>query len=225
MSLIVTSSSKDPSNVQSQGFGLQAPFSYQNTFRSPLHIKPNSEVAVQSVRCNRQGYSFNHDSYFCVYWGQELTDEESIKADAVTNQPLYVKIEAGSYTSDEFRDQLEIGLTNTLKKAYPNIIGVNVQLNEDAGFTFTLTQIGGKTENLPPDNKWIKVVSDNTRDPDGDPLDDTYTETGDFTAVSQVITASASDAYVINTQYPISNCSGELSVDPRNASMVDGRLD
>ena len=216
MSLIVTSSSKDPSNVQTQGVGIQAPFSYQNTFRSPLHIKPNSEVAVQSVRCNRQGYSFNHDSYFCIYWGKELPDSESITADHVTNQPLYVKIEAGSYTSQEFREQLQDNLSNTLKKAYPNITGVIVELNEDAGFTFTLTQIGGHTENLPPDDKWIKVVSSNTRDADGDAL---YLEdSGAVSASAQVLVASASNAYVINTEYPVSLCSGELSVDPRNAS-------
>jgi len=217
MSLIVTSSSKDPSNVQTQGVGIQAPFSYQNTFRSPLHIKPNSEVAVQSVRCNRQGYSFNHDSYFCIYWGTELLDSESITADPVTNQPLYVKIEAGSYTSQEFRQQLQDNLSNTLKKAYPNITGVSVELNEDAGFTFTLTQIGGKTENLPPDNKWIKVVSSNTRDADGDDTLD-LEDSGAVSASAQVLTASASNAYAINTEYPVSLCSGELSVDPRNAS-------
>jgi hypothetical protein len=217
MSLIVTSSSKDPSNVQTQGVGIQAPFSYQNTFRSPLHIKPNSEVAVQSVRCNRQGYSFNHDSYFCIYWGKELPDSESITADHVTNQPLYVKIEAGSYTSQEFREQLQDNLSNTLKKAYPNITGVIVELNEDAGFTFTLTQIGGHTENLPPDDKWIKVVSSNTRDADGDDTLD-LEDSGAVSASAQVLTASASNAYVINTEYPVSLCSGELSVDPRSAS-------
>jgi hypothetical protein len=218
MSLIVTSSSKDPDNVRSQGIGIQSPFSYQNTFRSPLHIKPMSEVAVQSVRCNRQGYSFNHDSYFCIYWGKELSDSESITADHVTNQPIYVKIGAGSYTSQEFRDELQTNLSTTLKKAYPNIIGVTVELNEDSGFTFDLDQIGGHTQILPPDDKWIKAVSSNTRDADGDALDDDIEDSGDFTAVSQVITASASDAHVINTQYPLSLCSGEFSVDPRNAS-------
>ena len=218
MSLIVTSSSKDPDNVRSQGIGIQSPFSYQNTFRSPLHIKPMSEVAVQSVRCNRQGYSFNHDSYFCIYWGKELPDTESISGDHVTNQPIYVKIGAGSYTSQEFRDELQTNLTLTLKRAYPNIIGVTVELNDQAGFTFTLDQIGGHTQNLPPDDKWIKVISSYTRDAYGDELDDDIEDSGNFSAVSQVITAIESNAYVINTEYALSSCSGEFSVDPRNAS-------
>jgi len=219
MSLIVTSSSKDPTNITSQGVGIQSPFSYQNTFRSPLNIKPNSEVAVQSVRCNRQGYSFNHDAYLCIYWGKELPDNESITADHVTNQPLYVKIEAGSYTFEEFRDELQTSLSNTLKKAYPNIIGVTVTLDSDnTFFTFTLTQIGGHTSNVPADDKWIKVISDNTRDEDGNELLSDLVDSGAVSASGQEITASASDAYAINTTYPLSLCKGEFHVDPTNAS-------
>jgi len=219
MSLIVTSSSKDPNNIRSQGFGIQSPFSYQNTFRSPLLIKPNSEVAVQSVRFNREGYSFNHDSYFCIYWGKELPNNESIKADHVTNQPLYVKIEAGSYTNDELRLELETNLSNTLKKAYPNIIAVSVVLNEESGFTFTLTQIAGNVGSvLPADDKWIPVVSTDTRSARGGPLSSSFALSGAVTASSQVVTASASLAYAINTTAPLSLCGGEFSVDPRNAS-------
>lgn len=217
MSLIVTSSSKNPDNVRGQGIGIQSPFSYQNTFRSPLHIKPMSEVAVQSVRCNRQGYSFNHDSYFCIYWGKELPDTESITTDHVTNQPLYVKIEAGSYTSEEMRVELEENLSNVLKSAYPNIIGVTVELNEEAGFTFTLTQSNNLSYQDLDDTKWIPVMSSDTRDQDGeDNLD--LPDSGAVTASSQVVTASASKAYAINTTTPLSLTGGDFSVDPRNAS-------
>lgn len=217
MSLIVTSSSKDPNNVRSQGVGIQSPFSYQNTFRSPLLIKPNSEVAVQSVRCNREGFSFNHDSYFCIYWGKELDNSESITADHVTNQPIYVKIEAGSYTSEEFRLELQTNLSNTLKKAYPNIIDVTVQLNSDAGFTFTLKQSQNATYQDLDDTKWIPVMNSDTRDTDGgDDLD--LPDSGAVSASLQVVTASAAKAYAINTTAPLALTSGEFSVDPRNAS-------
>ena len=216
MSLIVTSSSKDPNNIRSQGIGIQSPFSYQNTFRSPLLIKPNSEVAVQSVRCNRQGFSFNHDSYFCIYWGKELPDNESITADHVTNQPLYVKIEAGSYTSEEFRLELQTNLSNTLKKAYPNIIDVSVQLNEDAGFTFTLKQSANALYQDLNDSKWIPVMNSDTRDTDGEDVLD-LPDSGAVSASNQVVTASASKAYAINTTAPLALTSGDFSVDPTKA--------
>jgi len=69
MSLIITSSSADTFDDVSKGEGLNKPFNYQNNFRSPLVIEPNSEIAVASVKCNRTGISLSEDRTYAVYWG------------------------------------------------------------------------------------------------------------------------------------------------------------
>ncbi len=69
MSLIITSSSADTYDDNSKGEGLNKPFNYQNNFRSPLVIEPNSEIAVASVKCNRDGLSLSDDRTYAVYWG------------------------------------------------------------------------------------------------------------------------------------------------------------
>ena len=69
MSLIITSSSADTYDDNSKGEGLNKPFNYQNNFRSPLVIEPNSEIAVASVKCNRTGLSLSEDRTYAVYWG------------------------------------------------------------------------------------------------------------------------------------------------------------
>lgn len=69
MSLIITSSSQETYDDLSKGEGLCQPQNYQNQFRSPLIIAPNSEIAVASVKCQRDGMSLSEDRTYAVYWG------------------------------------------------------------------------------------------------------------------------------------------------------------
>ena len=53
MSLVITSSKQQEYNGTA-GVGLEKPFSYKNHMKSPLIVKANSEVAVVSVRVDRE---------------------------------------------------------------------------------------------------------------------------------------------------------------------------
>ena len=224
MSLVITSSTRDPTNVTTSGIGIQAPFSYQNTFRSPLLIKENSEVAVQSVRCNRRGYHFTNDGYYCVYFGKEVPDGESITADHVTNQPLYVRVEGGSYTKTELANELEKQLAFTLKSSYPNIIDVKVVVNTDAGlvkgFSFTTTQLGDGSAftNTPDELKWIPTQGPLTRNQFGDDDLDPVLDSGSVSASGSEVTATEDFASAINTSYPLSLCKGTFQTDITKAT-------
>ena len=224
MSLVITSSSKGQTNPAGQNLGIRSPGSYQNTFRSPFKIEGHSEVAVQSVRLSRQGYHFVNDVYFCCYFGKILAAPEKISTAHVTNQPLYVKIPSGSYTKIELAEQLTTDLGSTLKTSYPNIVGVVVEINVDAGgafegFKFTMTQLGAGTAfaNVPADGDWIPTIGPLTRYNDGsDELEEA--DSGAVSASLQVVTASASLAGAINTSYPLSLCTSTFEVDITNAS-------
>jgi hypothetical protein len=71
MSLIITSSNQDAMDDASSATGLQAPYNYQNQFSSPLYIKPNSEIAVVSLKCNRTGFGVPKNCAFAVFWGNQ----------------------------------------------------------------------------------------------------------------------------------------------------------
>jgi hypothetical protein len=70
MSLIITSSNQDSFDEESAGTGLNCPYNYHNHFRSPIIIKPSSEIAVQSVKLQRSGFAVGLDAVYYIYWGR-----------------------------------------------------------------------------------------------------------------------------------------------------------
>ena len=77
MSLIVTSN--NPNEDQLLTGGLSLPYSYTNNLNDPLKIPANSEIAVQSVKINKNG-KFNLDltnSVFGFYFGEELSETQT----------------------------------------------------------------------------------------------------------------------------------------------------
>ena len=51
MSLLITTSAQD--TYPQDTLGIEQPFSYHNYLTQPVVIKPNSKIAVQSVKINR----------------------------------------------------------------------------------------------------------------------------------------------------------------------------
>jgi hypothetical protein len=123
MSLIICSSTQEeytkPSgagvanNESSQTMrsmvGLSNPSSFSNFMRSPIILEPNSEVAVQSVRIQRDPvYSVNDTSVAYKYTGREISASVPIK-DSVW-APLPVRMKEGNYTPSGFREKFEEAL-------------------------------------------------------------------------------------------------------------------
>ena len=109
MSLIFTSNSQDTYNQkdgQSTTFGIERPSDYHNHLTSPLEIKPNSQVAVQSVRFTRkQQFDFTDGKNLLYYFGEPL--EESKSLTDVTSRPELVSIKADTYTPIELASELQ----------------------------------------------------------------------------------------------------------------------
>ncbi len=77
MSLIVTSS--NPSDDQTVTGGLNLPYSYTNNLNDPLKIPVDSQIAVQSVKINKNGlFQLSlSNSVFGFYFGEELDQTQT----------------------------------------------------------------------------------------------------------------------------------------------------
>ena len=78
MSLIVTSSSQNDAYDQIGNIDIERPFSYQNYFKTPITLKPNSKIAVESVKVqSSRNVQFSNDDKMSFYFGDELTLEST----------------------------------------------------------------------------------------------------------------------------------------------------
>ena len=76
MSLIITSSNRSGETNQYQ---VDAPYHYRNDFRSGMKIAPNSQIAVESVKINRQATLDYESGQVTNFWfGERLTESASL---------------------------------------------------------------------------------------------------------------------------------------------------
>ena len=94
MSLLITSNT--PENDAGQlTDGINRPFSYTNNLQDTLKIPANSEIAVQSVKINRDGViSINNGQQAGIYFGEELTSGQTnrqVNSFVSSNSILYTQ--------------------------------------------------------------------------------------------------------------------------------------
>ena len=103
MSLVITSNVAQENNPEfSEAF---KPYSYQNRLLNTMRIPPNSEIALQSAKINKNGLFIldRTNADFCHYFGTPIgTDATKIAAgeeiedlDSSTTQPFRGVIGAG----------------------------------------------------------------------------------------------------------------------------------
>ncbi len=143
MSLIVTSSSQQEFDQSSQtNWGIENPASYQNHLKSPLVVDANSEVALVSIKCNRdENKIVIKDEALFVYWGYEKPDngveqtgEGPYRMDDV-NTPLLIKLGTGdetTYTPETFAIYLQERLQDVVMKAYREVKDILVTVVLDS---------------------------------------------------------------------------------------------
>ena len=84
MSLIICSNEIPGSGVRASEF--QAPFSFHNHLEQPLRIPPDSEVAVQSLKINKEGsISISPATVWYEYFGVELTNDNKDKTTSTSH--------------------------------------------------------------------------------------------------------------------------------------------
>ncbi len=116
MSLVILSNNKFEtlSNVDVIPRGLDRAFSFTNNLQTPLVIPPNSEVALQSVKMNKDGvFSVGRsNSTMYQYIGKKLTDDFTF--DKSPRHPALIRVDPyGEYNSEDYVDLALIPNMNT----------------------------------------------------------------------------------------------------------------
>ena len=128
MSLVITSSSQKEYDTTSviEG-GIQKPSSFQNFLNSPLTLDMDTEVAVVSVKCNRDRNTITivANEGFYLYWGQAEPDNQEYPRTDI-NSALQILIPRGIYSPEELAVEIKASLDNVVLKAYGEVSAISV---------------------------------------------------------------------------------------------------
>ena len=217
MSLVVTSNIGQEDNPEfSNAF---KPYSYQNRLLNTMKIPPNSEIALQSVKINKNGLFVldRTNSDFCHYFGTPLAEGETIENS--TSQPFRAVIGAGAaFRSGSLKNEVNIeDMANEIERGlsqaafHPSLITSattsSVQVspiyeaatNTFQGFKFVATQQTAKTTRLAADITFTGISKNNDYD--------------NFTQNAGRVTSSQTAGfYVQNREYPLSQNEGECVI-------------
>ncbi len=222
MSLIVTSNiALEDRPETSEAF---KPYSYQNRLLNTFKIPPNSEIALQSAKINKNGLFVvdRANSGFAHYFGAER-DEDDENLDESTTQPFPAVIGAGEafraggkteLNVDDMADEINKGLNRST--FHPSLIigsdntGITVVPKYASsglsfeGFKFTFSQQTAKTTRNAANITWTDVSKNNQYN---------------FTQAGGTVTSTDSNGfYVQNREYPISQNNGTAVFDFSDAN-------
>lgn len=161
MSLIITSSSQDDSYDFVGNINIENAYSYQNYFKTPIKIKPNSQIAVESIKVERSTtIDMNNDDKLSLYIGKELTSEST----NLLSYPIHLNLgqnllnvidvfrPRGNIKSNLSRIEAATRLQNVFNEGLLHPVfhnGASVTVQRDSttnlfkGFDISLTQISG----------------------------------------------------------------------------------
>jgi len=178
MSLVITSSSQQEYDKDSKvKIGLENPASYQNFLKSPLIVEKDSEVALVSLKCNRDEDTIEirggQGEGFFVYWGAEGSDnyvnEEYPHSLDDINTPMRIELVEGTYTRRSFMNHLQERLEDVMLKAYKEIQSITVSEYIDAsnifqGFKIDFRQVerGDAFTDKPSASEFGAFIDENT---------------------------------------------------------------
>jgi hypothetical protein len=218
MSLVVTSNIALEDNPEfSNAF---KPYSYQNRLLNTMKIPPNSEIALQSAKINKNGLFVldRSNSGFCHYFGTPVGDgtDEVANIEDSTTVPFRAVIGAGEafragaekneVNTDDMANEIQKGINQAV--FHPSLItgeattGVKVDIeygsgNSFNGFKFVATQHTAKTGRAKADLVYTDVSKNNDYN---------------FGQAAGVVTSTDIDGfYVQNREYPISQNAGECT--------------
>tara|TARA_R100000655_G_scaffold79093_2_gene118515 strand:+ start:1064 stop:2938 length:1875 start_codon:yes stop_codon:yes gene_type:complete len=97
MSFLITSNTAESGGVQLSG-GINRPFSYFNNLQDTFKIPKNSEIAVQSIKINKEGnfHTNARNNQFYIYQGEDLDDVTGNDINLTTSTTSY-----GFVTNDQ----------------------------------------------------------------------------------------------------------------------------
>tara|TARA_Y100000592_G_scaffold72440_1_gene112681 strand:- start:808 stop:2730 length:1923 start_codon:yes stop_codon:yes gene_type:complete len=164
MSLILTSS-QDPSNIPQ--FSTSAPYQYRNNFKSGLQIPANSEIAVESVKLNRNPALDYEQSQVTLFWfGERLEVNASLDNSMSWIIPSINRIDR-NLSPEDFQENF-LPFMKMAYSLHPEIDSKNITMtplhtttsviHPFQGFRFNIPQIGtSPTSIIPPSGTEVVI--------------------------------------------------------------------
>ena len=188
MSLIITSSHEVGETPQYQ---VDAPYAFRNNFGSGMKIPANSEIAVESVKINRQPTLDYEPSQTTLFWfGQRLETNASFRESQSYIIPSENTIRE-NLSPQDFSESF-VPMINTAYSVHPEIntvSGISMTPLQTAstsgfeGFRYNINQIGASATSKVPPTAALHVIFEGNAgqtDWDGTTLtaggDDTYVQ-------------------------------------------------
>jgi len=231
MSLVITSNIGQENNTAaSNAF---KPYSYQNRLLNTMKIPPNSEIALQSAKINKNGLFVldRTNSGFCHYFGRPVEDLFFDNIDNSTSSPFRAVIGAGeAFRAGDVKNEVNIDdMVGEIQKGineaafHPSLIvdnsNTNVAISSKydsssqvfEGFKFVATQQTAKTNLSAAGVTWTSLNANG---------DDTRYA---FTQLNGKVTSTTDRGfYVQSRQYPISQNNGTCVFNFSEANTAGG---
>jgi len=162
MSLLITSSNRSGETNQLQ---VDAPYNYRNDFGSGMRIPANSQIAVESVKINRQPLLDYEVGQVCNFWmGQRLKTNASFEESMSYIIPSINRIKQ-NLGPQEFSEEFS-GMMKEAYSLHPEFDSVNGITMEPitvagggfGGFRYNINQIGASATSVVPPSGTEKVI-------------------------------------------------------------------
>jgi len=164
MSLIITSS-QDPNNIPQTG--VSAPYQYRNDFRSGVKIPANSEIAVESVKINRNPALDYEQGQVSLFWmGERLAVNASLEESMSWIIPSINRIDRNLSPSD-FKEAF-LPMMKMAYSLHPEIDSNNITMtpihttssviHPFQGYRYNIPQIGANATSVVPVSGTEKVI-------------------------------------------------------------------
>lgn len=164
MSLLITSSQ---SKVNTNSIGIEDPSQYTNHLRGSLQIKPNSQIAVDSVKINRNPVIDYSDGSNTLFWFGERLDTSVSRTGALPKTTSWPISQENLIRSSVGVQEFIGGFRKMIKEAYcyhPEVNTSSTQngslMSKDVGTTISVLEgfkfqfqqnTGAPTNLIPPD--------------------------------------------------------------------------
>jgi len=235
MSLVITSSSQDDSYDFVGNVNIENAYSYQNYFKTPIKLKPNSQVAVESIKVERSTtIDMSDEDKLSLYIGKELTSEST----NLLSYPIHLNLGQNLLNvMDTFRPRGNIqsnlsrveGATRLqavlneglLHPAFHN--GASVSINRDSstnlfkGYNIAITQVSGSNVSNVISSSFVSAMP-NTDDVNFDYNTDTFTRQ---IATDSLETLADNVCCGIAIDKPLLNSGGSIVFDISSVSASD----
>jgi len=226
MSLVILSNQLEVSE-ENTASEWEKPYSFHNALKETLRIPPNSEVALQSIKVNKNtdSITLNGNQVFYQTYGDDLQDKTNDRTMTDTTQiPIMCPIDPASNFAEDvshtaFAERVGVAMNRGIP--HPDFFGeqectIKLDSNNDYdGFNLSYEGRGdmGGTSYIPGVDKWKKRYTDSDDSSDGSLVMSVSGNNIRATSRNGDRGIQSLEALMIAEDVPISHYSGEVRFD------------